>query len=242
MTQFLKSVIQASKQIIPCITSREEAMLKSYGKGVGGDISKGVDLFCEKVFCQNLVHIAHIDSEESGFIQSKSKSSDVIILDPLDGSDNYLSNIPYYGASLALCDKHGRVKEASIINFCLGEVIYDSTTANAPRKLNIFTNQEIPIGNTISKCGIFEKAYYHPKIAKKLYKQNLKFRSLGASALSLAYALENNFMLFGGKIRKYDCKAGLFLCRNLEVLHKKDFLLISQNKKVFGMIHKILQK
>lgn len=242
MSEFLEMILKASKEIIPALVTRKESLLKVYKKGAGGDVSTGADLFCEGVFKKYLLSVAHLDSEESGKIKSpKSKISKTIILDPLDGSDNYLSNIPYYGASLALCDKNRVVQEAGIINFCTAEVFYDSTSLKAPKKLNIFSQKEIPIGISVPKCGIFEKAYSNPKIAKKLYKKDLKFRSLGASALSLAYALENNFMLFSGKIRKYDCKAGLFVCRRLEILHKKDFLLVSQNKEVFGMIAKIIQ-
>ncbi len=241
MSAFLQGLLKASKEIIPILATRKASLLKSHKKGAGGDISIGADLLCEDVFKKHLLQIASIDSEESGKIKSKNpKSSQTIILDPLDGSDNYLSNIPYYGASLALCDKNGVVQEAGIINFCTAEVFYDSTSLKAPKKLNIFSQKEIQINRTVPKCGIFEKAYSNPKIVKKLYKKNLKFRSLGASALSLAYALENNFMLFGGKIRKYDCRAGLFLCRRLEILHKKDFLLVSQNKEVFGIIAKII--
>ncbi len=239
MSKFLQGVFGASKEIIPTLHDRDTKLLKRYKKGAGGDVSIGADLFCEDIFCKHLLYIANIDSEESGKIKGKGK--DIIVLDPLDGSDNYVCNIPYFGASLALCDKNGVVKEAIVINFCSSEVFYDSSALPAPQKFNLFTHKQMPIGQTIHKCGIFEKAYCNPKIAKKLYKQNLKFRSLGASALSLAYALENNFMLFGGKIRSYDSKAGLFLCRRLEILHTKEFLLVSQNKEVFGMIAKILQ-
>lgn len=73
----------------------------------------------ESIYKEYLLPLASINSEESGFIQGA--RSDYIMLDPLDGSDNFLSHIPYYGASLALCDTNGRVKEAVIFNFCTKE-------------------------------------------------------------------------------------------------------------------------
>ena len=165
-----------------------------------------------------------------------------IVLDPLDGSDNYLSNIPYYGASLALCDSTGQVLEAAVVNFCSAQIIYGNRDTPNATRIHLFTQKHSPIAPTRAKCGIFEKAYSHPEIARELYAHKLKFRSLGASALSLAYALEHNFFLFCGAIRKYDALAGLFLCRDLAIAREKDFLLVSQNKQDFGMIEQILYK
>ena len=174
--------------------------------------------------------------------KAESTNKLTIVLDPLDGSDNYLSNIPYYGASLALCDDTGAVLEAAVVNFCSAQVIYDHSSAPYASRIHIFTQEHSPIAPAPAKCGVFEKAYSYPDIARELYTHKLKFRSLGASALSLAYALEHNFFLFCGAIRKYDALAGLFLCRNLQIARGADFLLVSQNKQVFGMIERILSK
>ena len=73
-------------------------------------------------------------------------------------------------------------------------------------------------------------------IAKLLYDNGLKFRSLGASALSMAKAYEVNFMLFMGEIRKFDSKAGLFLCENLHHISSKNWTLISKDKHIFDII------
>ena len=174
--------------------------------------------------------------------KAESTNKLTIVLDPLDGSDNYLSNIPYYGASLALCDGTGAVLEAAVVNFCSAQVIYDHSSAPHASRIHIFTQEHSPLAPAPAKCGVFEKAYSYPDIARELYAHRLKFRSLGASALSLACALEHNFFLFCGAIRKYDALAGLFLCRNLQIARGADFLLVSQNKQVFGMIERILSK
>ena len=397
MSEFLCALLQAAREIIPALATREAHLLQAGAKGAGGDISIGADLLCEAIFVKHLSHIAHIDSEESGFIPAgsqmdtnkdsraravdsmdchgdKSARNDdknsvnkkvdsstanlestfdnaatlskaqaaanedsgtspsdskiftqnaknvsesakdsrifdknaqkvsesqaagfcddflkklrfvgcqgvgegiylgdneqahaadsrksaqkptpkpkkaqstnklTIILDPLDGSDNYLSNIPYYGASLALCDSTGQVLEAAVVNFCSAQIIYGNRDTPNATRIHLFTQKHSPIAPTRAKCGIFEKAYSHPEIARELYAHKLKFRSLGASALSLAYALEHNFFLFCGAIRKYDALAGLFLCRDLAIAREKDFLLVSQNKQDFGMIEQILYK
>lgn len=250
MSEFLYATLNAAREIIPLLAMREEHLLQAGAKGAGGDISIGADLLCEEIFTKHLSHIGHIDSEESGFIAAglqvdsnrDFRAALTIVLDPLDGSDNYLSNIPYYGASLALCDDTGAVLEAAVVNFCSAQVIYDHSSAPYASRIHIFTQEHSPIAPAPAKCGVFEKAYSYPDIARELYTHKLKFRSLGASALSLAYALEHNFFLFCGAIRKYDALAGLFLCRNLQIARGADFLLVSQNKQVFGMIERILSK
>ncbi|STO96488.1 inositol monophosphatase family protein [Helicobacter canis] len=405
MSEFLCALLQAAREIIPALATREAHLLQAGAKGAGGDISIGADLLCEAIFVKHLSHIAHIDSEESGFIPagsqidtnkdsraravdsmdchadksarndkaavdchadksarndnensvnkkvdsstanlestfdnaatlstpqaaanedsrinaqnasklakdsrinvatlskaqeaanedsgtspsdskivelesgffklrvgdktdglSSSRGDEIhdsspqaespkqnedsraaltIVLDPLDGSDNYLSNIPYYGASLALCDSTGQVLEAAVVNFCSAQIIYGNRDTPNATRIHLFTQKHSPIAPTRAKCGIFEKAYSHPEIARELYAHKLKFRSLGASALSLAYALEHNFFLFCGAIRKYDALAGLFLCRDLAIARGADFLLVSQNKQDFGMIEQILYK
>ena len=296
---FLRGCIEAGARLSLMLAKREEANFVRHSKGAGGDISIGADLLCEAEFGKELLGLASFDSEEGGFIQCNGEGSDIIVLDPLDGSDNYLSNIPYYGASLALCDKNGSVKEACIINFCSGEVFYDrldfgvdfaresslNTSSNSsdatynkdgnkqskqdevfPRytKLHLFRKEilkstyciesnaksmlsQMPqtLAQARPKCGIFERAYCNPTVVAKLHNHNIKFRSLGAGALSLVYALESRFLLLGGKSRHYDAKAGQFLARDLhigEIVDKNGafFLLVSKYKEVFDMISKIL--
>ena len=202
---------------------------------------KEIRLGCLSTQCGDEIHDSSPQAE-SPKQNEDSRATLTIVLDPLDGSDNYLSNIPYYGASLALCDGTGAVLEAAVVNFCSAQVIYDHSSAPHASRIHIFTQEHSPLAPAPAKCGVFEKAYSYPDIARELYVHKLKFRSLGASALSLAYALEHNFFLFCGAIRKYDALAGLFLCRNLHIARGADFLLVSQNKQVFGMIEQILSK
>ncbi|PAF42345.1 inositol monophosphatase family protein [Helicobacter sp. 11S02596-1] len=240
MSDFIKAVIEASQHIIEILSQRKPEHMQAHQIGAGGDISLGADLLSEEIFAKYLLPIANIDSEESGYLVGK--GDDVIILDPLDGSDNYISNIPYYGASVALCASSGETKEAIIINFCSQSAYFDTGDGVFFTKIPARTTAPITPKQSLSKCGIFEKAYSNPDIAKKLFEHSIKFRSLGASALSLAYAQESNFMLFGGKIRKYDAQAGLFLSRHLWINHCEDFLLVSRNKQIFDMISKIIKK
>lgn len=247
MSDFLHRAIRATLDIIQLLQEDSYTLYDIHHIGAGGDRSIGADLMSERVYMEYLLPLASIDSEESGFIQSDSKDTNgrYIILDPLDGSDNFLSKIPYYGSSLALCDSNGMVIEAIIFNFCTQSAIARSKDRIFTFSLNAYLQKDtqafkdienLPLG----KCGIFEKAYCHPDIAMALYEKGLKFRSLGASALSMGKAYEANFMLFVGNIRDFDSKAGLFICDSLYHTRTDNFTLISKDKHIFDMISRIL--
>ncbi|TLE02720.1 inositol monophosphatase family protein [Helicobacter japonicus] len=245
MSAFLHQAVLATQKIIGILHNKDDSLYALHNVGAGGDRSIGADLISERIYMEHLLSLASINSEESGFIQGA--ESDIIVLDPLDGSDNFLSHIPYYGSSLALCDKDGKVKEAVIFNFCTKEGVarLGENTFNFDIEsylLNGIASTQTLQCTTLSKCGIFEKAYCNPHIAAFLYKEHLKFRSLGASALSMAKAYEANFILFVGKIRDFDSKAGLFLCKDLHHISTDNFTLISKDKHIFDTISHIFAK
>lgn len=241
-SKFFEACINASKEIITKLNTKEQALFTKGAVGNGGDISIGADLMSEEIFKRAFLPLCSIDSEESGFMQGG--SSDILVLDPLDGSDNFLSHIPYYGASLALCDEKREVKEAAIINFCTQTMLFGNleSTWEIPLNAPKYAQKILKCDTQSPKCGVFEKAYSNPFFALKLKENGLKFRSLGASALSLSLAHKVKFMLFLGTIREYDCKAGLFLCRDLYISHTQDSLLISKDKQTFAIITRLLNQ
>ena len=243
MRTFLYQATLATQKIIDTLQHKDKSLYTLHQIGAGGDRSIGADLVSESIYKEYLLPLASINSEESGFIQGA--RSDYIMLDPLDGSDNFLSHIPYYGASLALCDTNGRVKEAVIFNFCTKEgrarvedkvIRFAIESYLQEGEAAFIALESLPL----TKCGIFEKAYSNPHITALLYQNHLKFRSLGASALSIAQSYDVNFMLFMGNIRDFDSKAGLFLCEKLHHIRTNNFTLISKDKHIFDMISHIV--
>ena len=99
---FIKAVILANKEI--CTYIDEKITLNDYEytniNGFGGDNSLKIDLIFEEIFIKHLLEFGNIYSEECGFIDNSKKTT--IIIDPLDGSNNFYSNLPYYGTSVAL--------------------------------------------------------------------------------------------------------------------------------------------
>lgn len=216
----------------------EEHHYKKYEVGAGGDRSSGLDLMAEAIFVKYLGKFGKIESEESGSIGD---GEETIVLDPLDGSSNALSNFPYFGTSVARIDKNGVLQDAVVCNLASKEIFFKSSEAPT-RKGKLFSAKiEEPLETHCAEIGIFEKAYSHPDIVLGLQKLGLKFRAPGAVALSLAYAHSVNFVLFVGPYRIYDFAGGLAFCDDLEVVVEEDYVIVSQSKEIVQALESLVR-
>ena len=299
MRDFIQATLNAGLQIALALNAGGAKLYAKHSRGAGGDISIGADLLSEQIFIAQLSAFGNIDSEEAGFVDNK--KAHTIIIDPLDGSDNFLSQIPYYGASVALrangvesfadssVDSGAKIAESRaessvdsanigiIMNFCnlsavvsfegknyYGNLAQDfstfiesraestiesrikTTDSNAESRIKIADSvTESMADSTIDstnqpKCGIFEGAYRNPHICEILHKNNIKFRSLGALALSLGLSERVKFVLFDGKKRHYDFEAGFLVAQNLHKIEGQNLVLISKDKILFDKISNLL--
>ena len=233
MSIFFQAVILANRKILELIeSSSNEYLSQSISLGVGGDISSKIDLLAEEIFIEHLSSFGNIHSEECGFIDNK--KSDDIVIDPIDGSDNFASILPYYGTSVAL-KRDGKCIGAVIVNLANGEIFMKDSSSFKRASLTKMQFRDVQI-NTLSKLGIFERAYCSQKTTIMMQKHGIKYRSPGALALSLAYAHSVDFVLYEGKAREHDIAAGLYMCEDLCVEKRDDLLLVSKNKELFGKI------
>ncbi len=234
---FLNAVISANKEILKLL---EDSTLGSFNElvslGAGGDISSRIDLLAEDIFIKHLSEFGNISSEECGFLDNL--KSDEIVIDPIDGSDNFASNLPYYGTSVAL-KRGGECIVGVIVNLANGEIFVKDKMSFKRANIKNMLFKDVKI-NRYSKLGLFERSYCSKEVAQLMRKYGIKYRSPGAFALSLAYAHDVDFVLFEGTIREYDVAAGLFMCEDLHVKKRDDLLFVSQNKEIFDKIVKLL--
>jgi len=240
MSDFILACMQANREIASLLGEHFDlSMLEKLEQGAGGDISSRADLLAEEIFIKHLLPFGTIESEESGVIGEGQAS---IIIDPLDGSANFASRFPYYGTSVAMLDERGMLKYAVVCNLTNGDVFIKEE--DQPVKLaDLYHEKEtllVPL--TAPEIGIFEKAYAHPLIVADLLEAGYKFRSPGATALSLAYAYSANYFLFIGQARIYDIVAGLALCEGLEVIVEEDYVIVSQSKTIAKNIESIIRR
>lgn len=231
LEKIFESAKLANEEIATVLADSNNLHYKYHTKGFGGDLSSEADMICERIFCKHLLCFADIFSEESGLIKScenRKLSNSKFILDPLDGSDNFVSHLPYYGSSLYF-EIDGIAKFSMIYNY-----VQKSFVAKIEDRLIISQNQ------SNQKVAVFERAYAFPQICQKLFENNIKFRSPGAVALSLANARFFKFILFAGNIREFDIKAGLHINSDLKIFQNNNFLLVCEDGAIFEQIKNLI--
>lgn len=239
MNGFIQSAILACQEVDALVKEGHSSLFLLHERGMGGDISNGADLRAEAICFSHLSPYGSIFSEESGWMSPQSDIT--IFLDPIDGSDNFVSQLPYYGVSIArVCGN--KTTEALVCNLANGDLFirtedeyYRTTLKNPLEKHKIVISLS-------AKVGLFEKAPEHPDLIKKLMAKRLKFRSPGALALSLAYAPYVKYVLFLGTMRPYDIQAGLYLSEHLHLFCDDRYLLLCADKELFEQIRSIVEK
>lgn len=231
---FIDDCLKANKEIKYYIeTSMDPCDILLTGKvGEGGDKISGIDIIAENIFIKHLLKHGDIYSEESGLIKSAEEENILIIIDPLDGSDNFRSKLPYYGTSAAL-KYNDKVIAAVVFNLVNGEVYIKSYYDKMQIKSDGLDNPNL---------AVFERSYKSPEICKKLSDMGIKYRSPGAIAVTLANARSYKFVLFYGQMRIFDLEASLYICDDLNIYKNKHFLLVAKDIEIFSRIKEIIKE
>lgn len=230
---FINSAIQANKKIFDLANSQLDPSFFKKGKmGAGGDLSSKMDIEAEKIFFEYLLPFGTVNSEESGRVGAKEGE---IVLDPLDGSDNFLSALPYFGTSVAY-KKNGFYQIGIICNLSNGDIFLKEKDKPL-LKSKLWQNTFVPVEKNPHSCvGIFERAYKSKIFSNKLKFLGLKYRTPGAFALSLAYARNVDFVLYEGEAREYDKAAGMLMCEDLYTMDNEKLVLVSKDKETFDKL------
>jgi myo-inositol-1(or 4)-monophosphatase len=239
-SSFIKAVILANQELFLYINNKLTIEDLNYSQkiGFGGDKTLNIDIIAENIFIKHLAKYGNIYSEECGKL-SDNKQFDIVI-DPLDGSDNFSSNLPYYGTSVALVFEKETIA-GFVCNLVSGVLTYKAFDKDIVIE-NFSKNRNDLLVSKNKKIGIFERAYTSPEICEKLLNNKLKFRSPGAVALSLCNAKNYHFVLFAGKLREFDILASLYICNELFVYKTDKFVLIAENKQIFHQIKEIIKE
>lgn len=227
---FLKQIaIDVFNKVNPLLGSKEAA--KKSMRGAGGDLSMNIDIIAENVIVESLEK-ANIDllliSEEIGekFIGEKNKAlinQNVLIVDPIDGSNNAVRGIPYCSASLAYAigTKISDIKKAVVINLITKEIYWAEKGKGA-----YLNDKKIKISNLdITQNCFFELNLPMQNLMKNLQKlapiirRFFRIRILGSSALSLCHVASGNmeaFINLRNSNRLVDVAAGMLILKEAE--------------------------
>ena len=236
---FIKAVIDANKELGTYLDTKltKKDFTQTSSIGYGGDKTLHIDLIAENIFIKYLNDFGNIFSEECGFLDSNKEYT--IVIDPIDGSDNFKSNLAYYGTSVALQSNDITIA-GFVCNLASKTIRYRAFDDNV--KYISLDGKTIVDNQINSDLAIFERSYAYPSICKILHSNKIKYRSPGAVALSLANAKNFKFVLFIGKLRDFDIAAALYICNDLFIEKNDEFLCISKNIEINSKIKEFIKE
>ena len=196
----IKAAEKASKSVIRDFGEVEKLQVSKKGPR---DFVTKTDKHVEKILIEELSKTKKnysFLSEEVGSIENKDKDN-IWIIDPIDGTTNFLHGIPHFAICLALESK----KE--IISGLIYDPIKDEMFYAEKNKGAYLNNQRLRVSNKniIDEC-LFSSNHEGVKFS------NLNMRYSGCAALDLAYVASGRLDgFFHNKINIWDVAAGALL-------------------------------
>ena len=196
----IKAAEKASKSVIRDFGEVEKLQVSKKGPR---DFVTKTDRHVEKILIEELSK-AKKDysflSEESGVINNKDREN-VWIIDPIDGTTNFLHGIPHFAICIALQSK----KE--IVSGLIFDPIKDEMFFGEKNKGSFLNNHRLRVSNknSIDEC-LFSSNHEGTKFS------NLNMRCTGSAALDMAYVAAGRLDgFFHNNINFWDIAAGILL-------------------------------
>ena len=198
----IKAAEKASKSMIRDFGEVEKLQISK--KGPRDYVTK-TDRHVEKILVEELSKAKKNYSfltEETGVIKNKDKDN-VWIIDPIDGTTNFLHGIPHFAISIALQSK------GEFISGLVFDPIKDEMFFAEKDKGAFLNNQRLRVSqkNSLDEC-LFASNHEGARFS------NLNIRCSGSTALDLAYVASGRLDgHFQNKINLWDVAAGTLLIK-----------------------------
>lgn len=156
--------------------------------------------------------------EESGRVDGEDTES-VFIIDPLDGTMNFLNGIPFWCISIAL-ERAGEVVAAVVYDPCMDEMFVcdrgDGAFVSGRKRLRVSSKAKmeaaVVVGGEYAHVEN-DKESFMVRL-EKLKAENIVYRNFGAMALELAYVAAGRIDAFWQRrYSPWDAAAGMLLVR-----------------------------
>ena len=196
----IKAAEKASKSVIRDFGEVEKLQVSKKGPY---DFVTKTDKHVEKILIEELSKSKKnysILSEEIGKIENKDKDNTWII-DPIDGTTNFLHGIPHFAICIALKNK------TEIVSGLIYDPIKDEMFYAEKNKGAYLNNQRLRVSkrNLINEC-LFSSNHEGVKFS------NLNMRYSGCAALDLAYVASGRLDgFFNNKINIWDVASGALM-------------------------------
>ena len=196
----IKAAEKASKSVIRDFGEVEKLQVSKKGPR---DFVTKTDKYVEKILIEELSKAKKnfsFLSEEIGIIENKDKEN-IWIIDPVDGTTNFLHGIPHFAICIAL------KSQTEIISGLIFDPIKDEMFYAEKNKGAYLNNQRLRVSNKnlIDNC-LFSSNHEGVKFS------NLNMRYSGCAALDLAYVASGRLDgFFHNKLNIWDVAAGSLL-------------------------------
>ncbi|MCD5412000.1 hypothetical protein M1N42_02780 [Thermodesulfovibrionales bacterium] len=190
---------------------------KHIGRGASGDMTFPIDKKAEEIiinFLETLKEPLSIVSEEYG-TKEINRGGKKVLIDPIDGSKNAITGIPFYCSSIAVADGDtiGSISLAYVINLRTGDEFWAEKGGGA-----FFNGDKI---NTQKDDSIYLVAYEAhspgndiPKVIR-LLSEAKRTRCFGSTALGLSHLAYGSISIFvtPALSRSFDFAGGWLLVK-----------------------------
>ena len=227
----IKASEKASKVLIRDFGELEKLQVSKKGPQ---DFVTNSDIKVEKILIEELKRARpnySILSEENGIEKNKDQSYTWII-DPIDGTVNFLHGIPHFAISIALQFKN-EIISGLIFDPIKNELFYAEKDKGA-----FFNNQRIRVSkkNQIDDC-LFVTG------GKMKEEPNLPYRKSGCAALDMAYVASGRYDgYFQNDVNLWDIAAGIILIKEAGGIVNEIDLNNTEEVKVIASSADISQK
>tara|TARA_Y100000816_G_C26017218_1_gene532056 strand:- start:62 stop:802 length:741 start_codon:yes stop_codon:yes gene_type:complete len=219
----IKATEKASKVLIRDFGEIEKLQVSKKGPS---DFVTNSDLKAEKIIIDELKRARpnySIISEENGIEKNKDENNTWII-DPIDGTINFLHGLPHFAISIAL-KSNNEIVSGLIFDPIKNEMFFAEKENGA-----FFNNQRIKVSkkNDIKNCLFVTGG----KIRQEL---DLPYRKSGCAALDMAYVAAGRYDgYFQHDLNIWDIAAGIILVKEAGGLLNEIDLSIIKNIKIIA--------
>ena len=197
----IKASEKASKILIRDFGELENLQVSKKGPK---DFVTNADIKAEKIIIEELKKARpnySIVSEENG-VEKNKDGSNLWIIDPIDGTTNFLHGVPHFAISIAL-QSNNEIVCGLIYDPIKDELFYAEKNHGA-----YFNNQRI----RVSKKRDIDECLF--AVGKGKYNSDLIYRRSGSAALDMAYVASGRFDgYFQNNLNLWDIAAGIIIVK-----------------------------
>tara|TARA_B100000073_G_scaffold342019_1_gene344406 strand:+ start:133 stop:873 length:741 start_codon:yes stop_codon:yes gene_type:complete len=227
----IKASEKASKVLVRDFGEIEKLQVKKKGPT---DFVTNADIKVEKIIIEELKKARpnySFITEENGIKINKDKNNTWII-DPIDGTVNFLHGIPHFAISIAHKSEN-EIISGLIFDPIKNEMFYAEKNNGA-----FFNNHRIRVSkkNDLNECLFVTGGKLNREI-------ELPYRKSGCAALDMAYVASGRYDgYFQNKLNLWDIAAGIILIKEAGGLINEIDLSINENIKVIASSTDIHEK